>query len=75
MNYRTIGISLAVIILTLVGLAAPASAADQVPFSLSLTGAVTGRTRLPGGITQVDVSLMGTATHLGDFTGTGTLLL
>jgi hypothetical protein len=74
-TYRQLGISLAVLVLTLFGLAAPASAADQVPFSASLTAVVTSVTRLPGGVTQLDLSYSGTATHLGDFTGTGTNLV
>jgi hypothetical protein len=69
---RRIGSSLAVVLLTLVGLAAPAAADDQVPFTATTTGMVTGVTHLPGGLTQVDFSNSGTATHLGDFTGTVT---
>ena len=65
---RRIGSSLVVVVLTLVGLAAPA-AADQVPFTATGTAVVTGVTHLPGGLTQVDFSTSGTATHLGDFTG------
>ena len=53
---RRIGSSLWVIVLTLVGLAAPAAAADQVSFTLNGTGVVTGVTHLPGGLTQVDIS-------------------
>jgi hypothetical protein len=45
---------------------------DQVPFTITGTGAVTGVTHLPGGLTQVDLSLSGNATHLGDFTGPAT---
>ena len=70
-----VGSCLAVVVLTLCGLAAPASAGDQVPFSASGTGVVTGTTHLPGGLTQVDQSFSGNATHLGNFTGTGTGLL
>ena len=66
---RRIGSSLVVVFLTLFGLAAPAAAADQVPFTASGTAVVTGVTYLPGGLTQVDFSTSGTATHLGDFTG------
>lgn len=60
--------------LTLFGLAAPAAAADQVPFNMNSTGVVTGRMQLPGGLTQVDESIWGNATHLGDFTGPATSL-
>jgi hypothetical protein len=66
---RRIGSSLVVAGLTLCGLAAPAAAADQVPFTLSGTGEVTGVTHLPGGLIQIDFSASGTATHLGDVTG------
>jgi hypothetical protein len=69
---RRIGSSLVVVLLTLSGLAAPAAADDQVPFTATTTGMVTGVTHLPGGLTQVDFSNSGTATHLGDFTGTVT---
>src|SRR4051812_5775207 len=64
-----------VVLLTLVGLAAPAAAADQVPFTATGTGDVTGVTHLPGGLTQVDFSTSGTATHLGNYTGTATRIL
>jgi hypothetical protein len=74
-HYRTIGSCLALVVLMLFGLAAPASAADQVPFSASLTGVITGTRHLPGGLVQQDASLSGTATYLGEFTGTGTILI
>jgi hypothetical protein len=73
--YRTIGISLALVVLTLLGLAAPASAADQVPYSATDVTVSTNRTRVPGGIIQSDVSGTGNATYLGDYTATGTALL
>lgn len=66
---RRIGSSLVVAVLTLFGLAAPAAAADQVPFTATGTAVITGVTHLPGGLTQLDGSVSGTATHLGDFTG------
>lgn len=66
---RRIGNSLMVAVLTLCGLAAPAAAADLVPFTATGTAAITGVTHLPGGLTQVNFSTSGTATHLGDFTG------
>jgi len=64
-----IGNSLMVVVLTLCGLAAPAAADDQVPFTASGTAVITGVTHLPGGLTQVDFSTSGSATHLGSFTG------
>ena len=68
---RRVGSRLVVVVLALCGLAAPA-AADQVPFTASGTGEVTGVTHLPDGLTQVDFSVSGNATHLGNYTGTAT---
>ena len=65
---RRIGSRLVVVVLTLCGLAAPA-AADQVPFTATGTAVITGVTHLPGGLTQLDASVSGTATHLGNTTG------
>jgi hypothetical protein len=45
---------------------------DQVPFTATGTAVLTGVKKLPGGLTQLDTSLSGTATHLGNFTGPGT---
>jgi len=45
---------------------------DQVPFTLTGTAVLTGVKKLPGGLTQLDFSLSGNATHLGDFTAPGT---
>ena len=45
---------------------------EQVPFTITGTAVVTGVTHLPGGLTQLDFSVSGKATHLGDFTGQGT---
>ena len=72
---RRIGSSLVVVVLTLCGLAAPAAADDQVPFTLRGTGVITGVTHLPGGLTQLDISHSGRATHLGDYTGPTTTIL
>jgi hypothetical protein len=69
---RRIGSNLVVAVLTLFGLAAPAAAADQVPFTTTPTAEITGVTHLPGGLTQLDGSLSGNATHLGDYTGSAT---
>ncbi len=65
---RRIGSSLVVVVLTLCGLATPA-AADQVPFTATGTAVITGVTHLPGGLTQLNCSVSGTATHLGNTTG------
>jgi hypothetical protein len=42
---------------------------EQVAFTVTGTGVITGVTHLPGGLTQVNFSTSGKATHLGDFTG------
>ena len=55
-------------VLLLCGLAAPAAAADQVPFTATGTAVITGVTHLPGGLTQLDASVSGNATHLGNVT-------
>lgn len=64
-----IGIGLLAVVLTLCGLAAHAAAAKQVPFTATGTAVITGVTHLPGGLTQLDGTISGTATHLGDITG------
>ena len=64
-----IGSSLLMAVLTLCGLAAPAAAGDQVSFTAVGTAVITGVTHLPGGLTQRDGSITGTATHLGNVTG------
>ena len=65
---RRIGSCLVVAILTLFVLAAPA-AAHQVPFTATGTAVITEVKNLPGGLTQVDFSTSGTATHLGNVSG------
>jgi DNA-binding beta-propeller fold protein YncE len=45
---------------------------DQVPFTATGTAVLTGKKKLPGGLTQLDFNLSGNATHLGSFTGPGT---
>ena len=42
---------------------------DQVPWTVTGTATITGVTKLPGGLTQLNFSTKGNATHLGDFTG------
>jgi hypothetical protein len=58
-----------VAVLALCGLAAPAAAANQVPFTAIGTAEITGVTHLPGGLIQMSSNVMGTATHLGNVTG------
>ena len=45
---------------------------DQVPFTATGTGVLTGVTKLPGGLTQFNFDGFGNATHLGDITGSVT---
>jgi len=46
------------------------TAADQqVSFTATATAVITGVTKLPGGVTQVNFDTSGNATHLGGFTG------
>ena len=66
---RWIGSSLLVVVIGLCGLAAHAAADEQVPFTATATAVITGVTKLPGGITQVNFNTSGSATHLGNFTG------
>ena len=66
---RGIGSSLAVAVLTLCGLAAPAAADDQVSFTAEGTAVLTSLTHLPGGLTQLSGTVSGSATHLGNVTG------
>lgn len=53
---------------------APATASNQVSFTATGTGAITGVTHMPGGVTQINANLSGNATHLGSFTGPATRL-
>ena len=41
----------------------------QVSFTATATAVITGVTKLPGGLTQVNFDTSGSATHLGNFTG------
>ena len=45
------------------------TADEQVSFTATGTGVITGVTHLPGGLTQLNVNTSGSATHLGNFTG------
>jgi len=42
---------------------------DQVPFTAIGTATITSVTKLPGGLTQLDGTTKGNATHLGDVSG------
>ena len=42
---------------------------EQVAFTATATAVITGVTKLPGGLTQVNFNTTGKANHLGDFTG------
>jgi len=42
---------------------------QQVSFTATATGSITGVTKLPGGLTQINFTGSGSATHLGSVTG------
>jgi hypothetical protein len=42
---------------------------SQVSFTVTATGTITGVTKLPGGLTQINFNGSGSATHMGDVTG------
>jgi len=46
-----------------------AAATAQVSFTATATAVITGVTKLPSGLTQVNFDTSGSATHLGNFTG------
>jgi hypothetical protein len=46
-----------------------ATGQQQGPFTATGTATITGVTKLPGGLTQIDSNTSGSATHLGSFTG------
>jgi hypothetical protein len=46
-----------------------ATGQQQVSFTATATAAITGVTKLPGGLTQINFNTSGSATHLGSFTG------
>ena len=55
--------------LSVFGAAAAHAQNEQVAFTATATAVITGVTKLPGGITQVNFNTSGSATHLGNFTG------
>ena len=55
--------------LVMLGAGAALGQSNQVPFTATAAATITGVTKLPGGLTQVNFNTSGTATHLGDFTG------
>jgi len=46
-----------------------AAATAQVSFTATATAVITGVTKLPSGLTQVNFDTSGSSTHLGNFTG------
>ena len=46
-----------------------AQTTQQVSFTATGTAVITGVTKLPGGVTQVNFNTSGSATHLGNFIG------
>ena len=65
-------VTLTLLLIILGAGAALAQTNEQVPFTATGTATITTVTKLPGGLTQLDFSVSGKATHLGDFTGQGT---
>ncbi len=53
---------------------ATATGQQQVSFTAIATGTITGVTKLPGGLTQINFNGSGSATHLGSVTGVLTRL-
>jgi hypothetical protein len=58
-----------VLFLAIFGASAALAQNEQVAFTATATAVITGVTKLPGGITQVNFNTSGSATHLGNFTG------
>ena len=56
--------------LVIFGVTAALAQTEQVSFTATGTAVITGVTKLPGGLTQMNFNTSGKATHLGDFTGT-----
>lgn len=56
------------------GAGATLAQSNQVSFTATATGVITGVSHLPGGVTQINFKGSGSATHLGDFTGSLTRL-
>jgi hypothetical protein len=67
------GVAIWVVTLTLFLVVVEASAAhaqtDQVPWTASGVAVITSVTKLPGGLTQLDGFVSGSATHLGNVSG------
>ena len=51
------------------GASATLAQTNQVSFTITATGTITGVTKLPGGLTQINFNGSGSATHMGDVTG------
>lgn len=51
------------------GVGATLAQTNQVSFTATATGTITGVTKLPGGLTQINFNGSGSATHLGNITG------
>ena len=51
------------------GSATVTAADNQVSFTATGTATITGVTKLPNGVTQINFDTTGSATHLGNFTG------
>jgi hypothetical protein len=62
-------LTLALFLIVFAAGAALAQTNEQVPFTATGTATITGVTKMPGGLIQVNHNTSGTATHLGDFSG------
>jgi hypothetical protein len=67
-----IRVALALVIVAFATSATLAQTNQQVSFSATGTAVITGVTKLPGGLTQLNATVSGNATHLGDLTGSAT---
>lgn len=67
-------VTLALVVVVVFGTGAALAQTNQVSFTATVTGTITSVTKLPGGLTQINFSGSGSATHLGDITGSLTRL-
>ena len=68
---RVVTLALFVIVFgtSVFGASATLAQTNQVSFTATATATITGVTKMPGGLTQVNFNTSGSATHLGNFTG------
>lgn len=71
---KTICVITLALFVVVFGAGATLAQTNQVSFTATATGTITGVTKLPGGLTQINFNGSGSATHLGNFTGALTRL-